>query len=258
MCRLSGNARVFGFEKSTGMTGTDFNNISMFFYIPYVIFETPWVIAVRRFGPGRVLAVAIVCWSAITIGTGFLHTYNQVIACRILLGACEAGLFPSLTFVISGIYPSISQGKRIAVLYISIALSGAVGGLIAYGIQSMGDRHGLEAWRWLFIIEGIISLVVGALCWVSLPTTPETAWFLSKEERATMAVIRARNQRFETSDKLSWKQAATALTDPLVWIASLSLFCSSIAMFGFSTFLPTLLKGMKYVKGPLALADPLV
>ncbi len=250
MCRLSGNARVFGFEKSTGMTGTDFNNISMFFYIPYVIFETPWVIAVRRFGPGRVLAVAIVCWSAITIGTGFLHTYNQVIACRILLGACEAGLFPSLTFVISGIYPSISQGKRIAVLYISIALSGAVGGLIAYGIQSMGDRHGLEAWRWLFIIEGIISLVVGALCWVSLPTTPETAWFLSKEERATMAVIRARNQRFETSDKLSWKQAATALTDPLVWIASLSLFCSSIAMFGFSTFLPTLLKGMKYVKAP--------
>ncbi|UNI23800.1 hypothetical protein JDV02_009597 [Purpureocillium takamizusanense] len=241
-----GNARVFGFEKSTGMTGTDFNNISTLFYIPYVIFETPWVLAVRRFGPGRVLAIALVCWSAVTIGTGFLHTYNQVIACRILLGAFEAGLFPALTFVISGIYPPVSQGKRVAVLYISIALSGALGGLIAYGIQSMGDRHGLEAWRWLFIIEGTISLVVGALCWVSLPTTPETAWFLNKEERATMATIRARNQRFGSSERLSWKKAGTALADPLVWIASVAMFFSSIAMFGFSTFLPTLLKGMNY------------
>ncbi|KAJ6445272.1 high-affinity nicotinic acid transporter [Purpureocillium lavendulum] len=241
-----GNARVFGFEESTGMTGTDFNNISMFFYIPYVIFETPWVIAVRRFGPGRVLAIAIVAWSAITIGTGFLHTYPQVIACRILLGACEAGLFPSLTFVVSGIYPPVKQGKRVAVLYISIALSGAVGGLIAYGIQSMGARHGLEAWRWLFIIEGCISLVVGAVCWVSLPTSPETAWFLNEEDRATMAIIKARNQPYKSSKKLSWKEVGMAVTDPFVWFASLALFCSSIAMFGFSTFLPTLLKGMNY------------
>lgn len=230
------------------MSGTDFNNISMFFYIPYIIFETPWVMAVRRYGPGRVLAIAIICWSAITIGTGFVHTYNQVIVCRILLGAFEAGLFPALTFVITGIYPAVSQGKRIAVLYISIALSGALGGLIAYGIQSMGERHGLEAWRWLFIIEGAISAIIGALCWVSLPTSPETAWFLGPEERATMAIIKARNHPFEGSDKFSWKEVGMALSDPLIWLTSVALFCSSVAMFGFSTFLPTLLKGMESVQ----------
>ncbi|PNY23688.1 transporter [Tolypocladium capitatum] len=241
-----GNARVFGFEKSLGMSGTDFNNISMFFYIPYILLETPWVMVVRKFGPGRVLAIAIVCWSGITIGSGFAKNYNQIIACRLLLGSFEAGLFPSLTFVISRIYPATSQGKRIAVLYISIALSGALGGLIAYGIQSMGKQHGLEAWRWLFIIEGTITLVVGALCWVSLPTTPETAWFLGQEDRSTMSIIKFRNHPFEVSDRFSWKQVAMALTDPLVWLAAVSLFCSSIAMFGFSTFLPTLLTGMNY------------
>ncbi len=229
------------------MSGIDFNNISMFFYIPYIIFETPWVMAVRRFGPGRVLAVAIVCWSAVTLGTGFVHSYHEVIACRVLLGAFEAGLFPALTFVISGIYPAASQGKRIAVLYISIALSGALGGLIAYGIQSMGEQHGLEAWRWLFIIEGAISFVIGAICWVSLPGTPETAWFLHESERHTMTLLKIRDHPYEATDKFSWKQVGLAVSDPLVWLASVALFCSSIAMFGFSTFLPTLLKGMQYV-----------
>ncbi|XWW93061.1 hypothetical protein V2A60_000989 [Cordyceps javanica] len=241
-----GNARVFGFEQSTGMSGTDFNNISMFFYIPYIIFETPWVMAVRRFGPGRVLAVAIICWSAVTLGTGFVRSYGEVIACRVLLGAFEAGLFPALTFVISGIYPAASQGKRIAVLYISIALSGALGGLIAYGIQSMGEQHGLAAWRWLFIIEGAVSFVIGAACWVSLPGTPEAAWFLNEAERETMALLKLRDHPYESTDKFSWRQVGLAVSDPLVWLASIALFCSSIAMFGFSTFLPTLLKGMQY------------
>ncbi|KAH7489510.1 hypothetical protein HZ326_13057 [Fusarium oxysporum f. sp. albedinis] len=241
-----GNARVFGFEEDTGMHGTQFNDVSMYFYISYVVFETPWVLAVKKFGPGRVLAIAIISWSFITLGTGFVNSYGQVVACRVLLGFFEAGLFPSLTFVVSQIYPPASQGKRVAVLYVSIALSGALGGLIAYGIQSMGARHGLSAWRWLFIIEGAISLVIGAVCWLSLPTSPQTAWFLSEEEKSTMVLIKERNHPFKETEGFSWKQVVMALTDPLVWLASVSLFCASIALFGFGTFLPTLLKGLDY------------
>ncbi|KAF4462009.1 allantoate transport [Fusarium albosuccineum] len=220
-----GNARVFGFEEDTGMAGTQFNDVSMYFYISYVIFETPWVVAVKKFGPGRVLAIAIIAWSAITIGTGFVHNYGQVIACRVLLGFFEAGLFPALTFTISQIYPAASQGKRVA---------------------SMGARHGLSAWRWLFIIEGAISLLVGAVCWLSLPTSPETAWFLKPEEKSTMLIIKERNHPFKETEKLSWDQVLMALTDPLVYLASTALFCCSIALFGFGTFLPTLLKGLDY------------
>lgn len=226
------------------MRGTDFNDVSMYFYIPYVVFETPWVIAVKRWGPGRVLAIAIVSWSAITIGTGFVNNYGQTIACRALLGFFEAGLFPSLMFVVSQIYPPKSQGKRIAVLYITIALSGALGGLFAYGIQSMGSRHGLSAWRWLFIVEGVISLVLGLLCWISLPTAPETAWFLNGDERAVITRIRELNQPLKEAKKLDWSQALMAITDPFLYLYSAALFCSSIALFGFGTFLPTLLKGM--------------
>ena len=241
-----GNARVFGFEEDTGMQGTDFNDVSMYFYIPYVLLETPWVLAVKRWGPGRVLALAVVAWSSITIGTGFVTSYGQTIACRVLLGAAEAGLFPALIFTVSQIYPAKSQGKRMAVLYITIALSGALGGLIAYGIQSMGSRHGLSAWRWLFIIEGIISLVLGLACWVSLPTSPETAWFLTSEEKSIVMRVKERNHPYKEAASMDWSQVRMALTDPFLYLASASLFCSSIALFGFGTFLPTLLKGMGY------------
>ncbi|KAG9253654.1 major facilitator superfamily transporter [Emericellopsis atlantica] len=241
-----GNARVFGFEEDTGMRGTDFNNISMYFYIPYVLFETPWVIAVKTWGPGRVLALAVVAWSAITIGTGFVHSYGQTIAVRVMLGFFEAGLFPALTFTISQIYPARSQAKRVAVLYITIALSGALGGLFAYGIQSMGSRHGLSAWRWLFIVEGVISLVLGLVCWVSLPASPETAWFLNEEEKRIVMRIKERNHPYKETASLDVSQVAMALKDPFLYLASAALFCSSIALFGFGTFLPTLLRGMGY------------
>ncbi|KAJ0278337.1 hypothetical protein COL940_007341 [Colletotrichum noveboracense] len=239
-----GNARVFGLEEDTGMKGTDFNDISMYFYISYVVFETPWVMAVKRLGPGRVLAIAIVSWSAITIGTGFINSYGEAIALRVLLGFFEAGLFPALIYVISEIYPPASQGKRVAVLYITIALSGALGGLFAYGVQSMGARHGLSAWRWLFIVEGTISLVIGVICWVSLPMSPETAWFLKEEEKAVMTRIKERDQMSKEKTSFSWPQVVMAITDPFVYLASVALFCSSIALFGFGTFLPTLLKGL--------------
>lgn len=170
-----GNARVFGFEEDIGLVGNEFANISSLFYVTYVVFELPWVLAVKRYGANLILAIAIVSWSAVVIGTGFINNYTQAIIVRLLLGIAEAGVFPAITFLLSTIYPRESQGKRVAVLYAAAALAGAFGGLIAYGIQTMGDRLGLEAWRWLFIIEGAISVVIGLLCWVSLPRSSQDA-----------------------------------------------------------------------------------
>lgn len=188
--------------------------------------------------------MAVVAWSAITIGNGFVHNYGQCVAMRLLLGAAEAGLFPALTFIISTIYPRESQAKRVAVLYMAIALSGAFGGLIAYGIQLMGDRHGLEAWRWLFIVEGIISIVLGVICWLTLPHTAEQAWFLKEDERQLMEDRRRRDVIYKGDSTISWSAVRLAFTDTMVLSAGLALFCSSIALFGFGIFLPTIIRGL--------------
>ncbi|KAL6401151.1 high-affinity nicotinic acid transporter [Ilyonectria robusta] len=241
-----GNARVFGFEEGIGLVGTQFNNLSTLFYPTYVVFEIPWVMAVKKWGANTILAVAMVGWSVITLGTGFIKNYHQAIAMRLLLGIFESALFPCLAFIISTVYSREQQAKRIAVLYGAIALSGAFGGLIAYGIQLMGERAGLAAWRWLFIIEGCISIVIGLALWVTLPFSSEKAWFLNAEESAVMSLRIQRDAAYKGEGEFSWKYVRMAFTEPIIYVAALGLFCSSIPLFGFATFLPTIMVGLGY------------
>ncbi|KAK2810067.1 hypothetical protein FQN50_003261 [Emmonsiellopsis sp. PD_5] len=242
----AGNAKVFGYEKGLNLEGNQFNTLTSLFFVTYVVFEIPWVMALKRYGANNVLAAAIVCFSICTLASGFVKNYTQAIVLRLLLGLFEAGLFPGLSFLISMIYSRESQAKRMAALYGGIALSGAFGGLIAYGIQSMGDRLGISAWRWLFIIEGVISIVLGGITWMTLPKNAESAWFLNAEEKALMRARKERDAVYKGADEFSWEYVKLAFADPFVYMAALGLFFASVPMFGFGIFLPTIIKGMGY------------
>ena len=108
----------------------------------------------------------------------------------------------------------------------------------------MGDRLGLAAWRWLFIIEGAISIVVGLLCWVSLPRSSQDAWFLKDDEKQLMEERRRRDVAYTGPDEFSLSYVWMAFTDVMVWVAAFSLFCAGIPLFGFGIFLPTIIRGL--------------
>lgn len=241
-----GNARVFGFEKSTHLVANQFGNLVTLFFVPYILAEVFWVMAVKRFGANYVITIALVGWCSITIGTGFVHNYSQALACRMLLGLFEAGVAPAFTFIFSTIYARESTAKRIALINLANVTSGAFGGLFAYGIQTMGTRLGLEAWRWLFIIEGTISLAICGVCLFSFPNAPETAWFLTEDDKALMVLRKKRDAVYKGSDDFEWKWVKEAVTDPFVYLAGVAFFTSSVAIFGFSTFLPTIIRGFGY------------
>ena len=134
-----------------------------------------------------------------------------------------------------------------SVIYIGSGISGAFGGLIAYGVQSMGTRHGLEPWRWLFIVEGIISIVLCSAAWLTMPTTAERAWFLTQEEKAVMEARQQRDVHFKgTGSEFKLAHLMAAVTDPFIWLGSLTLFANTTANLGFGVFLPTIIAGMGY------------
>lgn len=242
-----GNARVFGLDEDIGLHGRQFGNINTFSALATMLFEVPWVLALNRFGASKTLGVCFTIWAASTLGTAFVQNYAQAIICRMLVNAAGGGLEQCFAFLYSTCYPRQELGKRIITNNLAMCVSGAFGGLFAWAIQQMGKRNGLEAWRWLFIIEFLITVVLGGVCWIFLPSTAEEAWFLSTEEKEVMRLRRERDLIYRGEHKFDTKWIKLSLLDPFVWLLGVAFFTSSVAINGFNVFLPTILSGMGYV-----------
>jgi MFS family permease len=142
------------------------------------------------------------------------------------------------------------QARRISYLYVAAALSGAFGSPLAYGLTSIHGARGLAGWRWLFLVEGIISIVVGLMSVFMLPDSFDKAWWLKEEEKQLMRV-RHGQMRVYLGESEEFDKGEVKLTflDPKIWLSVACQFCANTCSFGFSTFLPTIIKGFGY--GPV-------
>ena len=112
--------------------------------------------------------------------TGVCQSYGGLIACRLLLGAVEGGLFPGAAIYLTIFYTKREIAVRIGYLFVSAALAGACGGLLAYGIGYMDGVAGQRGWRWIIILEGLPTIVLGIATWFLLADDPESAYYLTK------------------------------------------------------------------------------
>jgi MFS family permease len=237
-------------NEDLNLTGNRLNVAVTLFYVTYIAFEVPASIMLKKLRPSRLIPFFIIGWSAVIIGAAFIENYASLIATRLLLGAFESGLFPCLTLYLSMYYKPLEQARRVSYLFVASALSGAFGGLLAYGLTNLHGVKGLAGWRWLFLVEGVISLLVGIVTIFMLPDNFETAWWLNEDERV---LLRARheNQRLYqgnsmTADALDKTEIKLAFRDPKVWLSSLCQFCANTCSFGFSTFLPVIIRGFGF------------
>ena len=177
--------------------------------------------------------------------TGVTQSYGGLIVCRLLMGALEAGLFPGMTIYLTMFYTKKEIALRVGFLFVSAALAGSVGGLLAYGIGFMDGVAGQSGWRWIMIFEGLPSVVMGVIAYFWLADEPETAYYLSQEQRDLM-VVRKRRQIGHTSsgDLLHKEDVIKAVKDWKVWVFAAGQFGADTMLYGYSTFLPTIIKGL--------------
>jgi sugar phosphate permease len=128
---------------------------------------------------------------------------------------------------------------------VSAAIAGSVGGLLAYGIGFMDGVQGYRGWRWIFIIEGLPSFVLGIVVYFWLADDPETAYYLSPEERQLMITQKRRHVGHTASGDLQHKEDVyKAFKDWKVWMFAAGQFGVDTVLYGYSTFLPTIIKGL--------------
>ncbi|KAL2220630.1 major facilitator superfamily domain-containing protein [Thermoascus aurantiacus ATCC 26904] len=241
-----GNVKVAGMPEDIHASSAQFSTAVSIFYATYVTFEAPFAVLMKKWTPRNLLTGLCVVWSLTTIFTGFIVNVGGLYAVRLILGACEAGLFPCLNLYLTMVYRREEQAKRVSYLMSCAAISGAVGGLLAYGILQMDGVAGKAGWRWVYIIEGLFSMVVAVWIWFGLPNDPANAYFLTDEEKWMMRVRNEQRRKYMGSEKFSWEEMRIAVTDPKLYMSGVIQFCQDILLYGFSTFLPAILNSMGY------------
>ncbi|GAA5836050.1 hypothetical protein JCM5353_003494 [Sporobolomyces roseus] len=253
-----GNARTLNNDKqgeslmeSLALKGLRYNIIVAIFFVPYVLFEFPSNLALKYFSPSRWISRIMVSWGIVTVCTAAVSSYTGLIVCRVFLGIAEAGFFPGIIYYLCFWYKADERATRMAIFSASVAVSGAFGGLIATGVNYMSGLAGLYGWQWLFILEGIPAILVGILVWFALPDYPETAKFLTPEERA-FATHRMGPFAPKGTDKHFDKQAAIdCLKSWQFWVFAVCYFCFTNSLNAFGYFAPTIVASLGF-KGPMA------
>lgn len=146
--------------------------------------ELPSNLILKRLTPRFWLAFLTCAWGIVTMCLGFVRSFGSFVAVRAVLGITEGGLLPGMILYLSGLYTRGEMALRIGIFYTAASLSGAFGGLLARGLSAIAPRGGLEAWRWIFIIEGLITVLCGLIALTFLSSNLATASFLTTEEQA--------------------------------------------------------------------------
>ena len=164
--------------------------------------------------PRYLLAGIAFAWGCVTLGMGFIQNWKGLYACRLLLGFFEAGLIPCIDVYIGFVYKRSERGKRSSFIFAFSALSSAFGGLLAYGLTQIKGPGNFKGWRWLFIIEALLTIIVVPLFFFLFPQEPRTAWFLTPEEKTMMTARYANDPHWGIDEEFKWSSVLSIFSDP--------------------------------------------
>jgi MFS family permease len=248
-----GNARVLNAETNddmlqvTGLTPHGYALTVTLFSVAYTVFEIPsnWVMK-HYIRPSMWLGILLFAWGALTIGFAGVQNTATIIALRFLIGVFEAGFFPGIVYFITIWYRWNERAVRIALVIAFCNLAGAFGGAIAYGVGHINGAGGLEGFRWLFIIEGIITLLSAFLLWFFLPDYPARAkWLTAPEKKLAEDRLTERgggyNQQHATR-----KEILDTCLSPRMLLHYIAYIADVVPQGSFTFFTPTIVTGLGY------------
>ncbi|KAI0776609.1 MFS general substrate transporter [Trametes elegans] len=240
-----GNAKVAGLVTDLHLNGLQYNICAALFFIPYCLFEIPANIAMKVMSPSRWIPLIVFCWGAVVVSMAFVKDFSGLLTARIFLGMTESGLLPGITSYLCIWYPRAQQARRIATFSAMATIAGAFGGILAYAIEKMNGLGGLAGWSWIFLLEGLFTMVVAAVAYLAMYDHPENANFLTDAERAwLLGTLRVDSTGL--SRELRWTFLVQALKDPCAYLMIALFLVIYVPAYSFVLFLPTIISGLGF------------
>ncbi|KEF58777.1 uncharacterized protein A1O9_03620 [Exophiala aquamarina CBS 119918] len=244
-----GNARIAGMYEDLELYGLRYNTALTVFFVPYALFEVPSNIVLKMLRPSIWISILCFSWGLVMTLMGLVHTYEGLVIARIFLGVTEAGFFPAATYLLTIWYKRYEVQSRMAIFYAAASLSGAFSGLLAFAIEKMEGVGGLAGWKWIFILEGLAPVAISFTLYFLLPDSPQTAKFLTKEEREfvvnRIAYEHGRG-RVTNDDKIKMHHIKSAFADWRIWMSIFPFWACSIGTYGFTATVPAVVRDLGY------------
>ncbi|KAF1979167.1 MFS general substrate transporter [Bimuria novae-zelandiae CBS 107.79] len=228
-----GNARLYGLEENLGLTGNQYQISVGILFVTYCLFETLSNLIIKRLQPARYLGGLLFTWGMVATFSAWVENFAGLVACCLLLGAFEAGLFPGVIH-----YLSLCN----AWFYGTSVIAGALGGLVAYGIGELDYTRGWRGWRWTILINGVPTILTAFVVPFVLPNNPEFASFLTPEDRQIL--VRLREQEVgqtKSAQYLRKEDVIAGAKDWKTYAFAVGQFTGLTMLYSFSVFLPTII-----------------
>ncbi|KAF6236749.1 hypothetical protein HO173_005040 [Letharia columbiana] len=238
------NALTLRLPKDLHLKGNESNVALTIFFVPYVLFEVPSNILMKRFKPHVWLSGCILAFGIVMLCQGFVQSYSGLLATRFFLGLAEAGVFPGCFYLISFWYKREESQRRFTVFWSSVLFASMFGGLLASAIANMQGVRGYSSWRWIFILEGIATIIIGIGAYFLVADFPADASWLSAEEKEF--VIARTGTDEGAAPPITVRQIVSFFGNVKNIIGGFMYFAVIVPIYSYSYFAPTIVKTLGY------------
>ncbi len=225
-------------QSQLGLSEAAYGLGASIFFIGYLLFEIPSNIILAKVGARRWIARIMITWGMTSAAMMFVHNETSFYALRFLLGVLEAGFVPGVLYFFTQWFPASYRGRMNNMFFGSIALCGIIGGPISGGILKLLDGvYGMPGWQWLFLIEGIPSIILGFVVLFAFNDRIEDAKWLSQKEKVMLANEIGNDPKVNNTHSLS-----VAMKRPVIYLFSLIYLGLCMGIYGMLFWMPQLVK----------------
>ncbi|KAL2815642.1 major facilitator superfamily domain-containing protein [Aspergillus cavernicola] len=237
-----GNAKLADLQEDLNMTDNQYNSALTIFFVSYSVFEPLTNILLKRLRPSIFIPIIMILWGVCMMCMGFVRNWAGLMAVRWFLGLSEAGLFPGVGYFLSCWYKRSEFGVRMAIFFSAAALAGSFGGLLAAAIALMDGIGGKEGWAWIFILEGLATILIGVISFWMVYDFPDEAKFLSDDDRKrVLRRLAADQQASAEHEQFKMSYFWNSLKDWKTYTGMIIYMGADGSLYAFSLFVPTII-----------------
>jgi MFS transporter, ACS family, tartrate transporter len=219
------------------------------FFLGSALFDLPSNLIMLRVGPRVWIARIMISWGVISACMMFMHSKESFYVLRFLLGVSEAGFFPGMILYLTYWFPTHERARAVARFMTATSLAGVVGGPLSSYLLRLDGRAGLAGWQWLFLSEGIPTILLGISVLFLLKNGPEKADWMRPEEKVWLAGELRRDQ--ERYGAATHHALGDAFRLPALWLLAAVYFVSQVGVYVVNLWMPLILNSFSR-SGPSA------